>query len=184
MHTTFHEPVRNPPENALRLGTNFDLILDEAWLKGTWHQMQTVKMFESNLWSLIGVGHPVIVYVIREVGYDGPGIVVGASGGPITDWIAVERNSVVDQVIQGAPGTPASPLAPFPPVVASPAVTGIANASYAQRVIAHEICHALGLLGHANSSSGELMVESTITGDALSPFQVGIIRSSAPVTFT
>jgi len=184
VHTTFHEPVRNPPENALRLGTNLDLILDEAWLKGTWHQMQTVKMFESNLWSLIGVGHPVIVYVIREVGYDGPGTVVGASGGPFTDWIAVERNSVVDQVIQGAPGTAASPLAPFPPVVASPAVTGIANPSYAQRVIAHEICHALGLLGHANSSSGELMVESTITGDALSPFQVGIIRSSAPVTFT
>lgn len=37
MRTTFHEPIRNPPENALRLGTEVDLILDEAWLKGTWH---------------------------------------------------------------------------------------------------------------------------------------------------
>ena len=32
VHTTFHEPIRNPPENALRLGTDVDLILDEAWL--------------------------------------------------------------------------------------------------------------------------------------------------------
>jgi hypothetical protein len=186
VHTTFHEPVRNPPESALRLGTEADLIADELWLKGSWHQMQTVKLFESNLWSLIGFGHPIVVYVVREVGYDGiGGPVVGASGGPVTDWIAVERDSVIDQVVADATGmAPALPLAPFPPTVASRAVTGVANASYKPRVIAHEICHALGLLGHANSSSGELMVPSDIKGDALSPFQVGIIRSSPPVTFT
>jgi hypothetical protein len=184
VHTTFHEPVRNPPENALRLGTGVDLILDELWLKGTWHQIQTVKLFESNLWSLFGVGHPVVVYVIREVGYDGPGTVVGASGGPFVDWIAVERDSVVDQRVKLPAGAPNRPMSPFPPVVASPAVTGENNPLYAQRTIAHEICHALGLLGHANSSSGELMVPTNITGDALSPFQVGIIRSSGHVTFT
>jgi hypothetical protein len=61
VHTTIHEPVRNPPESALRLGTNADLIADELWLEGSWHQMQTVKIFESNLWSLIGIGHHVIV---------------------------------------------------------------------------------------------------------------------------
>jgi hypothetical protein len=183
VHTRYHEPVRNPPENALRLGTNVDLILDEAWLKGTWHQMQTVKLFESNAWSLLGVGHPIVVYVVREVGYDGPGSVVGTSGGPITDWIAVERDTIVSLVVAGSGGTPATPLAPYPPTVASPAVTGMANSSYQKRVIAHEMCHSLGLLGHANSSPGELMVPGTITGDALSPFQVGIIRSSGHVTF-
>jgi hypothetical protein len=187
VHTTFHEPVRNPPESALRLGAETDLIADELWLKGSWHQMQTIKIFESNLWSLIGFGHPIIVYVVREVGYDGiNGAVVGASGGPFVDWIAVERDSVINQVVADATGmAPALPLSPFPPTVASGSpVNGIRNPSYKPRVIAHEICHALGLLGHANSNSGELMVPSDITGDALSPFQIGIIRSSAPVTFT
>ena len=184
VHTTFHDPIRNPPENALRLGTEVDLIADELWLKGTWHQMQTVKLFESNLGSLLGIGHPVLVYVIREVGYDGPGTVVGASGGPFTDWIAVERDSVVPQVVADATGAPATPLAPYPPTVAATSVAApVANPSYGQRIIAHEICHALGLLGHANSNSGELMVPGNITGDALSPFQVGIIRSSGHVTF-
>jgi hypothetical protein len=184
VHTTFHEPVRNPPENALRLGTNLDLIADEAWLKGTWHQMQTVKLFESNVWSLISVGHPIVVYVVREVGYDGPGTVVGTSGGPITDWVAVERDAVVSQVVADATGKPATPLSPYPPTVASPTVTApAANTSYQQRVIAHELCHSLGLLFHANSNPGELMVSGSITGDALSPFQVGIIRSSGHVTF-
>jgi hypothetical protein len=184
VHTTFHDPIRNPPENALRLGTEVDLIADELWLKGTWHQMQTVKLFESNLGSLLGIGHPVLVYVIREVGYDGPGTVVGASGGPFTDWIAVERDSAVPQVVADATGAPATPLAPYPPTVAATSVAApVANPSYGQRIIAHEICHALGLLGHANSNSGELMVPGNITGDALSPFQVGIIRSSGHVTF-
>jgi hypothetical protein len=183
VHTTVHDPIRNPPESALRLGTEVELILDEAWLKGTWHQMQTVKLFDSNVWSLIGLGHPVLVYVIREVGYDGPGSVVGASGGPFTDWVAVERDTVVDQVVGTVAGAAASPLVPFPPTVASAAVTGIPNTKYQKRVVAHEICHALGLIGHANSSPGELMVPGSITGDALSPFQVGIIRNSGHVTF-
>jgi hypothetical protein len=188
VHTRFHEPIRNPPESALRLGTEFDLVFDEAWLKGTWHQMQTVKIFESNLWSLLGVGHPIVVYVVREVGYDGPGNVLGVSGGPFVDWIAVERDSVVAQVVGNpATGVPDSPLTPYPPTVAStPATQSIANPNYTgggKYVIAHEICHALGLLGHANTGPGDLMVPGTITGDALSPFQVGIIRSSGHVTF-
>ena len=184
VHTTFHDPIRNPPENALRLGTEVDLVLDEVWLKGTWHQMQTVKLFETNIWSLIGIGHPIIIYVIREVGYDGPGTVVGTSGGPFTDWVAVERDTVVDQVVADAAGNAATPLSPHPPTVAtgSPS-TAVANPSYNRFVIAHELCHALGLLGHANSGMGELMAPANINGDALSPFQVGIIRNSAHVTF-
>lgn len=189
VHTTFHEPLRNPPPDALRLGTGVELILDEAWLKGSWHQLQTIKIFESNLWSLIAVGHPILVYVIREVGYDGTdGSVVGASGGPFFDWVAVQRDNVVSQVAANpATGIAVTPLQPFPPTVATnPAQTGIPNVLYrggGKYLIAHEICHALGLLGHANSVPGDLMVENTITGDALSPFQVGILRSSAPVTF-
>jgi hypothetical protein len=189
VHTTFHEPIRNPPADALRLGTGFDLILDEAWLKGSWHQLQTIKIFESNIWSLLGVGHPILVYVILEVGYDGTdGPVRGASGGPFFDWVAVERDSVISQVVADpATGLAASPLRPFPPTVAaSPAVTGTPNLRYlgsGKYVIAHEICHALGLLGHENSGAGDLMAARNISGDALSPFQVGIIRSSAPVTF-
>ncbi|HEX6044176.1 MAG TPA: hypothetical protein VFZ22_06785 [Pyrinomonadaceae bacterium] len=188
VHTTVHAPIRNPPTDALRLGTEVDLITDELWLKGTWHQINTVKIFESNLWSLIGLGHPIVVYVIREVGYDGPGKVVGASGGPFVDWVAVERDSVVPEVVGNSSGGPASPLAPYPPTVASSsATTGVRNIKYwdygGRYVLAHEIGHALGLLGHGNSSPGELMASGIITGDALSPFQVGIIRSSAPVTF-
>jgi hypothetical protein len=183
VHTTFHEPIRNPPENALRIGSGVDLITDEGWLKGSWHQLQTVKLFESNLFSLIGVGHPVLVYVVREVGSDGQGTVAGVSGGPFTDWVAVERNSVVSDVVAGANGFPADPLAPYPPVVAaSTAVKPVINFIYARTLIAHEICHSLGLLGHANSGPGELMSVNA-SGDALSPFQVGIIRSSGHVTF-
>ena len=187
VHTSFHEPIRNPPENALRLGTNFDLILDEAWLKGSLHQLRTIKLFESNLWSLLAVGHPILVYVIREVGYDGPGTanVDGASGGTFTDWVAVERDSVVSEIVFNLAVD--APFQPFPPTVASSAsVRGMPNPKYLRSgkyVIAHEICHALGLLGHANSGAGEVMADRDISGDALSPFQVGIIRSSAPVTF-
>jgi hypothetical protein len=188
VHTTFHEPIRDPPENALRLGTEFDMITDEIWLKGSWHQLQTIKLFESNVWSFLAVGHPILVYVIREVGYDGPGSVVGASGGPFTDWVAVERDSVIPQVVLNTTtGMAASPLQPFPPTVASSSTAvGMPNTKYLSSgkfVIAHELCHALGLLGHANGGDGELMSPNDITGDALSPFQVGIIRSSAPVTF-
>ena len=184
VHTTFHDPVRNPPRDALRLGTEVDLIADEAWLKGTWHQMNTIKLFESNFWSLVGLGHPIVVYVIREVGYDGPGNVIGASGGPFVDWIAVERDSVVPQVVADATGGPASPPSPYPPTVEGDApATPVANPSYSQRVIAHEICHALGLLGHAHARGTDLMVPGMISGDALSPLQVGIIRSSAHVTY-
>ena len=188
VHTTFHEPIRNPPADALRIGTGVDLILDEAWLKGSWHQLQTVKLFESNIWSLVGVGHPILVYVIREVGYDGTGGVVGVSGGPFVDWVAVERDSVISEVVANPfSGFAASPLQAFPPTVAtSVVVTGTPNLLYldsGKYVVAHEICHALGLLGHANSGAGDLMSAGTISGDALSPFQVGIIRSSAPVTF-
>lgn len=188
VHTTFHEPIRNAPEHALRIGTGGELFKDELWINGSWHQLQTIKIFESNVWSLLAVGHPIIVYVVREVGDDGPGNVIGASGGPFVDWVAVERDSVVQQVVLNpATGVAASPLQPFPPTVASGAgVTGIRNTKYmdgGKYVVAHELCHALGLMLHINSGDGELMDANTISGDALSPFQVGIIRNSAPVTF-
>ena len=162
------------------------MILDELWLKGSWHQLQTIKSFESNFSSLVGLGAPVVVYVVREVGYDGPGTVIGCSAGPFTDWIAVERDYVISDVVAqpGAVPMPVQPLTPFPPVVASSSpVLSMPNPNYSPYVIAHEMCHSLGLLGHANSSSSELMFASTIKGDALSPFQVGIIRSSSHVTF-
>lgn len=185
VHTTFHEPIRNAPEAALRLGTEVELFTDELWINGSWHQLQTIKMFESNLWSLLAVGHPIIVYVIREVGDDGPGKVIGASGGPFMDWVAVERDSVISQVVFNP--VAGMPALPFPPTVASsPNVTGVPNAKYqghGKYLVAHELCHALGLMFHINSGGGELMDANTISGDALSPFQVGIIRNSAPVTF-
>jgi hypothetical protein len=187
VHTTFHEPVRNPPENALRIRTGFGFRVDEAWLMGSWHQIQTVKLFESNLWSLIAVGRPIVVYVVREV-EDGPDAPIGISGGLITDWVAVERDFVVSRVVRNdTTGMAATPLSPYPPIVASTsAATSVDNIKYwslgGRFAVAHEICHTLGLSGHANSGPGDLMAESG-QGDALSPFQVGIIRNSAPVTF-
>lgn len=185
VHTTYHEPVRYPPENALRIGTGLDLVLDELWLKGTWHQTNTLKLFESNFSKLVGIGNPIVIYVIREVGYDGQGKVIGTSGGPFVDWVAVERDSVVQVVVAEADGkTAADPVCPYPPTVATNQPTqGTDNPKYRKYVIAHEICHALGLLGHANSTERDLMFESDIKGDALSPFQVGIIRNSSHVTF-
>ena len=177
VHTTYHDPIRNPPESSLRIGTEGDLILDEAWLKGSWFQAQANKLFESGVWRLFGIGQPVIVFVVEEVGYDGIGGVVGCSGGPFIDWVAVEVSSVVPQVIAGTNNA-------YPPTVADGgSAVAQMNASYAPFAIAHEICHTLGLLGHANANAGELMVSGTITGDALSPFQVGLIRSSPRVTF-
>lgn len=186
VHTTFHDPLRNPPEDALRLGTEVDLILDELWLKGAWHQLQTIKMFESNLSSLVGIGHPIVVYVIREVGYDGIGNVIGASGGPFVDWVAVERDSVIPTVAAAVGSTTdaAVPPAPYPSTLAGGADPGgVENINFHIRTVAHEICHTLGLLGHENSDPGELMVSGKIEGDALSPLQVGIIRGSSHLTY-
>jgi hypothetical protein len=184
LHVTYHEPVLDPPSYALRLGVKGDLILDELWLKGTWQQWNTLRMFDSSISSLFAIGAPIVVYVIREVGYDGPGTTVGASGGPFVDWVVVERDYVVHDVIADGRGGVAQPPAPYPPVTATPsAVAGILNPDYSPRVVAHEICHALGLLGHANSNPNELMYYSNIEGDHLSPFQVGLIRSSPHVTY-
>ena len=148
VHTTFHEPYRNPPENALRLGAEFDLILDEAWLKGTWHQMQTVKLLESNPSSLIALGHPIIVYVVREVGYNGPGKVVSASGGPIyrldrsgarfsSRWWWPDPTTELE----------ALPLSPYPPTVASsPGIPPRITKKYLnsrELYVFPRICHAL-----------------------------------------
>lgn len=177
VHVTYHDPVYDAPESSLRIGTDVDLILDEAWAKGSWFQLQANKIFEQNFWRAIAIGHPVMVFVVEEVGYDGIGGVVGCSGGPFVDWVAVEVTSVVDQVVAGT-------TRPFPPTYATDsAVASAANPNYRPFVVAHEVCHALGLLGHANAAAGELMVPGMITGDALSPFQVGIIRNSAHVTF-
>ena len=54
-----------------------------------------------------------MVYVIREVGYDGPGSVIGASGGPFVDWVAVEWDFVIPQVVAAPDGTAATPLSPL-----------------------------------------------------------------------
>lgn len=194
VHWTFQEPIRQPPRQMLRIGTEGDMIADIVWAKGSWYQAQVDKHFQTSANRLFGWGAPIVVFVIEEVGYNGvglqvdatgayvqPGGVVGVSGGPFVDWVAVEATSVVDQLV---PGT----LTPFPPTVASgsPAPTGVPNPAYTDHgrfVVAHEVCHTLGLMGHANSQPGDLMYDNTLTGDALSPFQVGIIRNSSRVTF-
>lgn len=188
VHTTFHEPMRDPPESALRMGTHVDLVLDHAWLKGTWYQSNTIRLFEDSLAFLLGVWHPIVVYIIEEVGYDGLGNTAGASGGPVVDWVVVERDSVVDHVVApaGYPSNPVvHPVSPYPPTVALPYVAGAPtdNPFYGKYIIAHELCHALGLLGHVNSDQHELMFAEWIKGDALSPFQVGLIRNSPHVSF-
>lgn len=189
VHTTFHSAVVNPPESSLHVGMNEDLIFDQAWLKGSWFQVHSLTLFESNVWASLGIGNPAVVYVVAGVGYDEDSSYKGASGGPFVDWVAVEAMYVVNEV-QARPPPPGAapvalqPLQPFPPVVAMDFdVVGVPNPQYRQYLIAHEICHALGLMGHANSNPGELMVPGQITGDALSPFQVGLIRSSAKVTY-
>ena len=178
VHTTYHEAIRNPPERSLRIGTEGDLILDEAWIKGSWFQTQVNQLFANQVSLLFGVGQPVVVFVLEEVGYDGIGGVVGCSGGPFVDWIAVEASRVVSHVISGTNSA-------YPPTVAggTPSPVGVSNPNYQPFVIAHEISHALGLLGHANAGPGDLMTSGNITGDALSPLQVGIIRNSSRVTF-
>lgn len=176
---TFEAPILDAPESATRIGTEGHLVADELWLKGTWHHAQTIRLFDSNFASLVGIGAPVIVYILQEVGYDGSGNVIGCSAGPFADWIAVEAGWVVESVCNDGTGRPF----PLPAGTPSASVAPISNPNYQRFVIAHELCHALGLLGHANSSGTDLMVPGRIIGDYLSPFQVGIIRSSPHVTF-
>ncbi|WP_349618154.1 hypothetical protein [Azotobacter salinestris] len=189
VHTTFHSPVVNPPESSIHVGMNEDMIFDQAWLKGSWFQVHSLTLFESNVWASLGIGNPVVVYVVAGVGYGEDSSYRGVSGGPFVDWVAVEAMAVGNQIQATAPALGAAPVALqppllFPPVVATDfPVVGVPNPEYGEYLVAHEICHALGLMGHDNSNPGELMVPGAITGDALSPFQVGLIRSSAKVTF-
>jgi hypothetical protein len=183
VHWTFQEPIRKPPREMLRIGTEGDLIADVAWAKGSWYQAQVDKLFDSSAQRLFSIGQPIVVFIVEEVGYDGVGSlsnpgVIAASAGPFIDWIAVEASSAIDQVVVGTND-------PFPPTVESdsPAPVGAPNPNYAPYVIAHEVCHTLGLLGHANADQGDLMWPKKLIGDYLSPFQVGIIRSSSRVTY-
>lgn len=188
-HFTFHEPLRNPPESALRVGTNADTIFDEAWLKGSWHQLQTIKLFDDQLSLLTGIGAPIVAYIVQEVGYDGlGGPVVATSTGPFGNWVAIERDSAVSTVVAPPSGGPVThPVTPYPPPVAIPThAVPTANPFYVRHgmyTLAHELGHSLGLVGHLNSGPQDLMYESTLSGDALSPFQVGIIRGSRHLTY-
>lgn len=180
VHFTVHEPLRNPPEEALRIGVYGDMLLDEAWIKGSWHQMQTLKLFEDNLWSLLIVGQPIIAYVIRDVGYDGEsGAARGASGGPLCDWVAVEMKYVVDEIIDDG----GSPTRAYPPTVTlgNQDFRHMPNPELWRYLLAHELGHALGLLHSDNPA--DLMYEDYVVGDMLSPFEVGIVRNSTHVTF-
>lgn len=192
VHTTFHEPVRQAPESALHVGTNVDFFLDQVWMKGTWFQSQVIALFESNLWLLLGVGHPIVVFVVKGVGYEhGPENIIGASGGPIVDWVVVERDLVVERIVIPSnydpvhhPNRDYRPVTPYPPPVAVPSDRShIQNPYFSQYVIAHELCHSMGLLGHENSGPHDLMYEKKLQGDALTPFQVGVIRNSPHVTY-
>ena len=160
-----------------------DLIEDVAWAKGSWYQAQVDKLFDSSAQRLFSIDQPIVVFVVEEVGYDGvsgpmnPGV-IASSCGPFVDWVAIEASSAIDQVIAGTSN-------PFPPTVESdsPAPVGVANPNFSRLAIAHEVCHTLGLLGHANSGPLDLMFSGTLQGDHLSPFQVGTIRSSSRVTY-
>ena len=102
VHTTYHEAIRNPPERSLRIGTEGDLIFDEAWIKGSWFQTQVNQLFANQVSLLFGVGQPVVVFVLEEVGYDGIGGVVGCSGGPFCPLTGLQSNKlVVSHVISG-----------------------------------------------------------------------------------
>jgi hypothetical protein len=164
-------PVADAPDFALdvagwcgSLGPALNAISGELALTGSWFQLQTLPFLEDQFWNLIGIGNPVIVFMVREVGGDGQNTatrqaVAGISLGPIADWVAVEAPLVRDPVA----GVPA-----------------IRNAEYA---MAHEIVHALGIYPHSDDV-GNLMAESTKTiGDYLTPAQVGLIRSSPKVTY-
>ena len=97
VHWTFQEPIRKPPRDMLRIGTEGDMIVDLAWAKGSGYQAQVDKLFDSSAQRLSSIGQPIAVFIVEEVGYDGvsgassPGV-IAASAGPFVDWIAVEAS--------------------------------------------------------------------------------------------
>jgi hypothetical protein len=158
LHATVEAPITNHPESMLRIQGGGGVILDNLGVKGGWLQSHALDFIDELTLFTFDFGRPILVYIIEDVvDVDTNGNAIGASTGPLADWVAVEATAAIaDQQ---------------PP------------SSYNKFVLAHEIGHSLGLLGHANSSPGDLMYDSTLTGDHLSPFQVSIIRSSPHVTF-
>jgi hypothetical protein len=164
-------PVADAPDFALdvaawcgSLGPALNAISGELGLTGSWFQLQTLPFLEDQFLNLIGIGNPVIVFVVREVGGDGQNsrtaqTVGGISLGPIADWVAVEA-SVVRDPVAGGPTTK--------------------NLEYA---MAHEIVHALGIYPHSDEVGNLMALSTKSIGDYLTPAQVGLIRSSPKVTY-
>jgi hypothetical protein len=163
--------IADVPDFALDIGwaggafwNGAGAVWKEYSLAGSWYQIQTLKYLENAFANLIGIANPIIVYVVREIGNDGTFAdpskagFQGVSLGPLADWVAVEAPAVI------AP-TPHSP-----------------NIGYDSLIIAHEIGHALGYLSH-DEDAGNLMFRGEKTGDYLTPFQVGLMRSSPKITY-
>ncbi|SFK27024.1 hypothetical protein [Lysobacter sp. cf310] len=83
-----HEPRQPAPRDALDVHSEAGAIWEELWLPGGYYEAAaTANCTEESFLRLIGLGGPVIAFVVRSI-EGGP---TGCSLGPLTDYITVER---------------------------------------------------------------------------------------------
>jgi hypothetical protein len=179
VHSTIHQVSTSAVRNALYVDSGTGLFGEEMTEAGMYFQTTITDMLWEKSPLFAGrIGAPIVAFIVDGVGTTSQ---TGCSSGPLADYICVEGGQMIVPV-QNTPVT--APIPPQPPN---------AGSNMASTTLAHEMCHACGLLhdnvvDEANGDLTNLMFYSATSsgvprGTNLSPFQRAIIRSSPHVTY-
>ncbi|WP_217577802.1 hypothetical protein [Mesorhizobium sp. GbtcB19] len=170
--TTVHLVHGPSVKNALVVDTGVGLFAEDMGDAGIYFQTTIADLlYEHNLPLLIGIGAPIVAFIVDGVG----DTETGCSAGPLASYVCVQGGMMVV----------------FPqldPVTADFKQYKNATVQLASNTLAHELGHACGLahdgvfVGDADRTN--LMYPAWENrGDNLSPFQRAIVRSSPHVTY-
>lgn len=164
VHTTIHQVDTPSPSGALTIGTEVDplfgLLGEDLTEAGLYFQSTITDMlWEDNVWFVIRVGAPIVVFVVDEV----EGTYAGCSAGPLVNYICIEGREF---------SSPSTLLAHEMGHACGLLHDNITDC------VAGDVTNLMYCKPTVGGVSG-----APPRGDNLSPFQRAIVRSSPHVTY-